>query len=214
MSNLPRSSRAAFQVLAVLTSLAAASCVYDSDRRCGPAMIYVAAANACVCEDHAMQVPGGCQRCGDDEVVVGSACGCAAGMTKNAAHVCVAVAGLGDPCDADAPCTDAIYSFCAAPAGSAVGTCTKTCTSDTDCEAAYTCTTWEDHPYCKEFHGIGTSCSAPTDCTGDANFCDSFVSHTCIIAGCSLADSDCSRGTMCCDYSGYGLGTLCTPSCQ
>lgn len=195
-------------------ALAASACVYDSSDRCGPAMSYVAASNSCVCDADAIAVPGGCQRCAADEVALGGKCGCAAGQTKDANNLCVTVAGLGDPCTTSADCTDSTYSFCAKGSGGSAGTCTKTCDADADCGAAYTCATWESKPYCRTFEGYHDSCTTSADCTGDAKYCDTFQTHTCIVSGCSLSDSDCPRGTMCCDFSGYGLGTLCAEACQ
>jgi hypothetical protein len=39
------------------------------------------------------------------------------------------------------------------------------------------------------------------------------MTHTCIVAGCSLSANECPRGTMCCDLSQFGLGTLCGAAC-
>jgi hypothetical protein len=200
----------AVTLCATLIAIAASGCVYDSSERCGPAMTFVEAVNACVCDANAVPVPGGCQACAPDEVPSGGECACAAGQTKSADNVCVAVAGLGDPCNATtAPCTDTTYSFCAIKSGGTAGTCTKACGSNDDCSTAYTCATWESHPFCRTFEGFGASCAGPADCTGDAAFCDSFMTHTCIVAGCSLTANECPRGTMCCDLSRFGLGTLC-----
>jgi hypothetical protein len=209
----PRQVPAATSLLALLTGLALSSCLYDPSQRCGPAMTYVDAANACVCNSDAVAVPGGCQPCAADEVPAGGKCGCAAGKTKNADNVCVTVAGLGDPCDpVTAPCTDATYSYCAAKSASAASTCTKACASNADCGPAYTCATWEPHPYCRTFDGLGASCGSSADCVGDAKSCDTFQTHTCGVSGCSLTANDCPRNTMCCDFSGFG--TACAGACQ
>ena len=214
---MPKSSwnhSAPGSLFGALIALVVGSCVYDSGQRCGPAMTFVAASNACVCDSNAIAVVGGCQPCAADEVPAGGACGCAAGQSKNAANVCVMVAGLGDPCDtASSPCNDAKYPYCAVRGTGTAGTCTKACASNTDCDTVYTCATWEAQPYCRTFVGVGVSCAAPTDCVGDAQFCDTFVSHTCVVSGCSLTANNCPRGSMCCDFSGYGLGTMCTPAC-
>lgn len=213
MQNLPRRSRAILLSVATL-ALSAASCIYDSSDRCGPAMSFVAAVNACVCDSNAIAVLGGCQPCAADEVAVGGKCGCPQGQTKNASGTCAVVAGLGDPCDTSAACTDHTYSYCAHTSSGGPGSCTKSCATDNDCDSAYTCATWEAQPYCRTFEGVGASCSTSADCHGDANFCDTFQTHTCGVSGCSLTDSDCPRGTMCCDFSAYGLGTLCAGACQ
>jgi hypothetical protein len=206
--------RAALLIAALIGPLLEA-CVYDPDRRCGPAMTYLAATETCVCNSNAVPVPGGCRACAADEVTSGGKCACPAGQTKNTQGVCATVAGLGDPCDTQsAPCTDATYSFCATKGSGTSGTCTRTCTGNADCEAAYTCATWDAHPYCRTFAGLGDRCASPADCTGDAAYCDTFQSHTCIVSGCSLTTNDCPRDQTCCDFSGFGLGNLCAGACQ
>jgi hypothetical protein len=72
---------------------------------------------------------------------------------------------------------------------------------------------WEAHPSGRCFEGPGQSCTGPADCTGDARYCDTFMTHVCIVQGCSLTMHDCPRGTMCCDFSRFGAGTLCTGGC-
>jgi len=210
MSNPSRRLSAAFSVLAALTGLTVGACLYDADHRCGPAMSFVAAASACVCDSNAIAVPGGCQACAADEVVAAGKCACPAGQTKSAAGACVLVAGLGDPCDtASAPCTDHTYSFCAVKGSSTAGTCTKACGSSADCDAAYTCATWKTQAYCRTFSGVGDACGSSADCTGDANYCDTFQTHSCIVSGCDLVKNDCPRGMTCGDFSGFGLPNLC-----
>ncbi|HEY0476564.1 MAG TPA: hypothetical protein VGD37_03520 [Kofleriaceae bacterium] len=213
MTTLLRCVRAS-PVLAALIALVATACLYDPGQRCGPAMKYEEASNTCVC-DNAIPAAGGCQPCAPDEVVVNGTCGCAAGMSKNAANVCIAVSGLGDACDTtSSPCNSAMYSYCATRGSPTVGTCTRTCGTNNDCDSAYTCATWETQPYCRTFENFGAMCSSSSDCQdGDAKFCDTFVSHRCAVQGCSLTKNDCPRGTMCCDFSGYGLGTLCAGAC-
>jgi hypothetical protein len=110
MTTPPRYTTAAlarFAALAGLAGLAVGACVYDPDHRCGPAMIFLEVAHACVCDDHAVAVLGGCRPCAADEVVVAGKCACPAGETKGDDGVCAVVAGLGEGCDtASAPCGD------------------------------------------------------------------------------------------------------------
>ena len=215
MSSYWRIPRAACCAVVVLTALAGSGCLFDSEKRCGPAMTYVTAANACVCDSDAIAVPGGCQVCAADEVPSGGKCACAPGKTKSADNICVTVAGLGDACDtASAPCTDATYSYCAVDGSGTAGTCTKQCASNTDCGATYTCARWEAQPYCRTFDGVGATCATSADCTGDAKYCETAQSHVCLISGCSLTANDCPRDLTCCDFSNFGLGTLCAGACQ
>jgi len=55
--------------------------------------------------------------------------------------------------------------------------------------------------------------AATADGMGDATLRDTYQSHTCLIRGCSRSAQPCPRGSMCCDLSVYGLGTLCAPAC-
>ncbi|TMQ06842.1 MAG: hypothetical protein E6J90_45085 [Deltaproteobacteria bacterium] len=200
--------------LAALAAALVAACIYDPGQRCGPAMTFVEAANACVCDGNAVPVTGGCRACAADEIVAAGTCGCPTGQAKNAANICEVITALGKPCDtATTPCSDERYSYCAVRGAGTAGTCTSACTSHADCDAAYTCATWEAQPYCRTFAGFGNACASSDDCSGDARFCDTFVTHVCDVAGCSLTLNDCPRGLVCCDFSRYALGTLCAEAC-
>lgn len=208
-----RPTQAALTLLAALTVLFVGACIYDPDQRCGPAMTLLEDFG-CVCAANAIAIPGGCQACAADEVVVGGQCACPAGQRKNPAGVCTPIAGLGAPCDTvTAPCQDATYSYCDTRGGGTAGTCTSWCTSDGDCGAAYTCAMWMAQPYCRTFEGAGKSCSSAADCGGDATYCDTRYTDSCHVAGCSVTANDCPRGNVCCDYTAYGIGTLCGPVC-
>jgi hypothetical protein len=198
--------------LSILVLVMVGGCVYDANNRCGPNMAYDTTLEACLCADNAIVDGLGCTACAADEVVIAGACGCAPGSAKNADSVCAPIAGLGDACESAADCTNPAYAYCAS--GVVGSTCTSTCTDDTGCGDAYTCATWEPQPYCREFVGLGMSCASSADCAGtDATFCDTYQTHTCGVAGCSLDNGACPRGTMCCDFSQYGLGTLCATAC-
>lgn len=177
-------------------------------------MMYNEDTQVCVCEGNAIAVTGGCRACADDEIASGGKCACPVGQAKGADNLCVTVQGLGFPCDTQsAPCTDPVYSYCAADDGGTSGRCTRACATSTDCDDTYTCATWEAQPYCRTFEGAGASCSGPSDCTGDARYCDTFMTHQCLVQGCSLTLNDCPRGTMCCNFARFGLGTLCAGGC-
>jgi hypothetical protein len=191
-------------------------CLYDSGDRCGPAMVYDTSLDACVCAPNAIVTGLGCTACADDEVIVAGKCGCASGYAKDASNVCEPVSGLGDACGSAGDCSNPQYGYCApSTAGETAKTCTSTCGSDADCGAAYTCAVWEATPYCRQWSGLGQSCTGSADCAGDdASYCDTYQTHSCIVQGCSLSSDDCPRGTTCCDFSSYGLGTLCAEACQ
>jgi hypothetical protein len=50
-----REPPSATSLLALLTGLVLSSCLHDPGQRCGPAMTYVAAAAACVCDSDAIE---------------------------------------------------------------------------------------------------------------------------------------------------------------
>jgi len=171
-------------------------------------MEFAGAAGVCVCAANAIPNGGGCDACADDEVVAGGACACAPGEEKNGAGVCAVVLGFGTPCTDSAECTNPSYDYCAVRGG--VGTCTSQCAADTDCSATYVCADWEPTPSCRTFTGYGATCAAPTDCASyDSKFCGQ--GH-CVVQGCTMGTDDCPRDTACCDFSNYGIGTLCVPA--
>ena len=49
-------------------SVANTACLYDANNRCGTAQKYVDAVDACVCDDNAIAVVGGCQACPQGQV--------------------------------------------------------------------------------------------------------------------------------------------------
>jgi hypothetical protein len=203
-------------LLLFATAAVGSACVYDADERCGAAMTFDATLDICVCDTDAVADGLGCKRCAADEVALAGACSCATGSSKNADNICVEVAGLGDACASSAECTTPEYPVCApATGGSSANTCTNACTSDDDCGTTYTCALWEAAPYCRTFSGFGATCSDQADCAGkDAAFCESFQTHTCVVAGCTIGTDDCPRGLQCCDFSGFGLPNLCAEACQ
>lgn len=152
-----------------------------------------------------------CAACGENEVVGATgACGCAPGFTKSSAGaVCVAAAAAqGVACDtASKPCADATYSYCHAVAGTAGYCTTQGCTSDTACTGGYVCDLAGAPAYCRRPPvGAGVTCTTDADCAGtEATYCDTFVTMTCLVQGCTLTPDNCFAGTECCDLSAYGI---------
>lgn len=75
-------------LLALLPSLLLIACSVDDTDRCGPHMVYDALLRACVCEEGAVAIAGGCEPCAPDEIVVGGACACPEGQAHDAEGVC------------------------------------------------------------------------------------------------------------------------------
>ena len=58
--------------------------------------------------------------------------------------------------------------------------------------------------------GEDMPCSSSADCAGfEATFCDTFVTGTCLVSGCTVVPDSCSAGKECCDLSSFGLPPLC-----
>ena len=191
------------------------ACYYDEEHRCGENMVFNADAHICLCDAKSIKSGGGCKRCPSGLEPAGDKCVCPAGMHQDDAGMCEETLGLGDTCDNDHPCTDAIYDYCAMQPDASEGTCTKRCTKDADCDETYTCADWEDMPYCKLFAGVGTSCTMPGPddpvCDGDAHFC--FMGQ-CFVTGCKPSDKhetdDCPKDRKCCDVAALTMGAVPT----
>jgi hypothetical protein len=120
-------------------------------------------------------------------------------------------AGLGVDCDPDTnPCMDRIYNYCRA-VSTGTGYCTtQGCTQVVDCTSGYDCDTTTNPSYCRRPPtGVGFPCATASDCVGEANYCDTMVSSSCLVRDCTLAPDNCFAGYKCCDLRNLGLPTLC-----
>jgi len=159
------------------------ACMYDSSDRCGPHQVMYEDLR-CVC------APG-------------------YALASPTATTCDAIpTGIGAPCDtATASCTDPVYNHCE-PGANGMGYCTNAnCASSDDCTDGYACDLAVTPSVCrKPPTGLGKSCTSEADCAGtEATYCDTFVTHTCLVQGCSLAPDNCFVGTECCDLSSFGI---------
>ena len=141
-----------------------------------------------------------------------TACECEPGYARPGPdEPCEEASGLGAECDPESPACEAPYPHCE-PAEEG-GYCTiGDCTSNEDCDGGYAC---NDQSVCvRPPIGLGASCSGPEDCAGtEATFCDTFMTNSCQVEGCSLDVEDCFEGYECCDFSSFGLAQpLCVPA--
>jgi hypothetical protein len=160
---------------------------------------------------------GDCIPCGEHEHVSAAACVCDEGYARaSAGEACTLIpSGLGVACSATQTCVDAEYHLCHG-VGDGAGYCTTTCGTGGECPAGYTCTADGSSSYCRRPPtGLGETCQSSADCSGyEASFCETFVSHVCLVQGCTLGGSDCYAGASCCDLSRFGMPTLCVPTGQ
>jgi hypothetical protein len=204
-------------ILSGVIAAAWSGCVLDSNR-CGPnEMIYPGSeVERCICVENAANTGTGCVLCGENEVPGGPSCVCAPGFVRGTGGACEAApAGLGAPCSATMPCTDATFTHCATSANGQGYCTTAGCTDSTQCTNGYACDLTAATPYCKRPPvGAGMSCTSNTDCAGtEATYCDTFVQHACLVEGCAVSPNNCFSGTECCDLSGFGIPMpICIPA--
>jgi len=208
-------SRSAAGLFALLSALPSA-CVFDSSKQCGPHEIMYGNNLRCVCDATSAPTATGCSPCGEHELPGATGCVCQAGYSRpSAAAACIETPmGIGIACDASTPCPDPAFSHCQSVGGGS-GYCTTTdCTGPQDCTAGYACDMTGSASYCRRPPlGAGMTCTSDADCAGtEATACDSVMSHTCLVQGCSLVSDDCFSGTACCDLSKFGAPQpLCLP---
>ena len=195
--------RAAAALFGSLAVLVFASCVYDSNNRCGPHQVLkFDSIEVCACDEHSVgSAANGCVPCGTNEVVGPTGCECAAGYGKSS------------PTD---PCTLGVIADAGAPIdqgdADTLPAQVVACTSDADCTGGSACDLKVSPSICRKPPvGLGKTCSASSDCAGtEATFCDTVVTKACAVEGCSLAPDNCFPGYVCCDLSKYGIPTkLC-----
>jgi hypothetical protein len=58
--------------------------------------------------------------------------------------------------------------------------------------------------------GVGKPCASDADCAGlDADYCELFVSKTCLVKNCTVTPDSCYQGSECCSFAGVaGLETV------
>ena len=93
--------------------------------------------------------------------------------------------------------------------GDVAGECVEPCNKGEICDTS------ADPPECVKYvpSGMGEPCEGPEDCADyEADYCEMFVSFTCLIEACTVEPDSCPDGYICCDYSYipvWNLTTLC-----
>ncbi len=190
-----------------------AGCYQGGEDRCGENQTYSGSTQTCECVEGAIVEDGACALCGENTAIVDNTCVCALGYAADETGACVEVpSGLGFDCSADSDCTNPDYSHCQDDVDGTNYCSAQNCSADDDCAAGYACAVWETPSFCERPPtGMGDTCAAPEDCTGEANLCESQALNMCITTGCDVADNDCPVGYFCCDISAFGGSTICAP---
>ncbi len=202
--------------LVVAASAAMAACIYDDDHRCGPNM-ELSVVEACNCVAGYVREGSVCVHCPDHETEKHGACVCDVGYqrtTEGAVCSVIPSAGLGAACSESEPCRDEDFSYCA-EASNGDRYCTRAgCSAPTDCADGYACSGTGPSAYCRRSPvGMASACTSAQDCAGtEATYCETLLSHSCLVEGCSLAENDCFTGWECCDASSYDVPLpICIP---
>jgi hypothetical protein len=203
--------------LGLVAQLASSSCIVGDDK-CGANQVELTGADqaGCRCAEGAAPDPSGhgCIMCGQHEHVVAEKCECETGFTRAAAGMaCEEVTGgvLGAACSADTPCADP-YPYCASANGQSFCT-TQGCTSQGQCPVGWVCDAPGPAGFCRQPTGLGKSCTKSSDCAGgEATFCETFVTMTCIVEKCASNPGLCPSGNVCCDMAALIGTSVCTPA--
>jgi hypothetical protein len=205
--------RAAVALFA-FAAVAPVACVFDPSDRCGPNEVIYGDNERCVCVEGAALTPAGCVLCGEHEMPGGTGCVCAPGYTRAPGETACEAEPLALGAACTQTCDDPTFNHCELNSQGS-GYCTSTgCTGD-DCSGGYACDTGVSPSVCRRPPtGAGQSCTSPADCAGtEATYCDSFMTHSCIVEGCSLSPNDCFTGSECCDLSQFGVPKpICVPT--
>jgi hypothetical protein len=205
-------SRVALLAVALL-----ASCIVDEDRRCDEGQIYIE--NSGLISAMCLCAPGtipdsdgvGCIKCGKHETVMNGKCACESGYTQASEGSACEKAAIGAECSDSASCSEP-FPYCAAD-GDEHYCSAEDCTA-TSCPSGFACEKTDSASFCKKLpKGLGASCMSNDDCAdGAAKFCDTQMTHACILTGCANGDVKCPGFYGCCDLNALVPGlSVCTP---
>jgi hypothetical protein len=202
----------------IVFAVAAVACIYDADDRCGPNM-QLSAVDSCACVEGYVLDGAVCVACPDGELESRGSCVCPPGFNKPTAGApcekTAAVATLGSACSLAEPCKSDEYPFCA-EASNAESYCTSNgCRATSECSEGYACVQAASASFCRRSpSGMGKPCESAADCAGtEATYCETLISHSCLVQDCSLEADDCFEGWECCDVSAYGMPKpICVPA--
>ncbi len=173
---------------------------------------------ACVCVEGYVSSGTECVTCPEHERVQGDGCVCVEGYERSGdGESCapMATSGPGVACSDGLPCRDSAFPHCA-QASNGDQYCTSLgCRTSADCPEDFACTSSASGSYCQRSPlGMAAPCSTDDDCASyEATFCETLISNSCLVQGCSLSNDDCFDGWECCDASAFGMPIpICIPA--
>lgn len=198
-------------------------CLYEGSDRCGEHQYLDN--NVCVCDSgYRLNTTSNlCEPCLEHQVVRANVCVCDTGYAwDDTTQLCViGTTGQGDACASSADCSHAESPVCiltTTPRTHETGYCSvEGCNDTTLCAGGYQCASESSPSFCaRPPTGMGQTCASQADCADTAaTFCDTFSSHNCAVADCTLDPNDCFYGYRCCDMSAYAAmgipSRMCLP---
>jgi hypothetical protein len=193
------------------------SCIIDKDHRCDDRQVYIEqsdlTAASCLCGPGSVPDADGvgCVQCGAHETVQNGKCACDTGYTQATDGGVCEKAAVGAECAGDSECGEP-FPYCAADGDEHY--CSVTDCTATSCPSGFACDHTDASSFCKKLpKGLGAMCTSDSDCAaGEAKFCDSQMTHTCILTGCASGDVKCPGFYGCCDLNSLVPGlSVCTP---
>lgn len=190
------------------------SCIL-SDSRCDTHQYQTSAElHSCSCDPGYVLSPMGygCIPCGDNEEDNNGKCVCKSGFARTSDSApCEEVQGSarGASCDTSQPCNDP-NPYCAVSESMPYCT-TQGCSRNDDCPMDWRCGNADGTRFCqKPPQGFGDHCQSMADCSGkEAAFCETLMTHMCIVSDCVSHPSDCPSQSSCCDLTSLIGASLC-----
>jgi hypothetical protein len=137
--------------------------------------------------------------CGANEDAQNGNCVCIPGYAKAMEGAVCEIAAVGAACTGDEGCP-ASFPYCATDGTDRY--CSVQGCSPTSCPSGYACEQGSAATYCGKLPvGLGEACTSDADCTKEAKFCDTMMSHKCVLKDCVTKAITCPGFYGCCDLS-------------
>lgn len=194
-----------------LISLFGAACIIDDgDGACGKNQRRVTGNSSyyCECETGFILQGSTCVACGVNETSQDGRCVCQAGFARASAEEQCAMSSFGAACTTNAQCSGSSPTCLKGSGGS--GFCTNACASSSDCQLGYLCDAYDGQKVCsKAPAGYSDACTASSECTKEATYCEAIQSKVCLVT-CGKS-APCPGDWSCCEISLLGVAICVEP---